>query len=460
MSEKFMKAILIGTGAAPTLEEIVPDKWITYPISGMRNDPKGRCKLFLDGESGIYIKWDENGRINWHTWQARKPSTQEQLTAFQINVEKAKREVAKIVAEQRAKCRQQSAVLWEKGRAVDANHPYLVAKNIRPYCVRQLNERLMVPVKDVGGTLRGLQFIAPNGSKQFKAGTLVTGCYHIIGTPNGKLLITEAWETACTLHQATGHAVAVAFNCNNMKPVAEALRAAFPEEQIVVCADDDGNQGIAKAGEAARAVNGFLAETAFLEDKEVKDADLNALAHLVGLGVVKACIEGAAMPIPCQVPGPETKAASSQNRVIDAADFIVLELPFRSVLFVHHGGKDGAQRGMSHREDLLLDTVITLRRPGGNTAAQKGCFEVYFEKTRGIYGNETKPFEAQLMAKADGRQGRTTRTMGNSTAEKVAALLSYGLKQKEIAAQLKLTKGTVSKAKAKAVRLGLLNVDS
>ena len=38
----------------------------------------------------------------------------------------------------------------------------------------------------------------------------------------------------------------------------------------------------------------------------------------------------------------------------------------RSVLFVHHAGKTGAQRGTSKREDVL-DTVIALRRPGDYT---------------------------------------------------------------------------------------------
>jgi hypothetical protein len=34
----------------------------------------------------------------------------------------------------------------------------------------------------------------------------------------------------------------------------------------------------------------------------------------------------------------------------------------RSVVFVHHAGKGGAQRGTSRREDVL-DSVIALRRP-------------------------------------------------------------------------------------------------
>jgi hypothetical protein len=34
----------------------------------------------------------------------------------------------------------------------------------------------------------------------------------------------------------------------------------------------------------------------------------------------------------------------------------------KSALFIHHGGKSGAQRGTSRKEDVL-DAVISLRRP-------------------------------------------------------------------------------------------------
>ena len=89
-----------------------------------------------------------------------------------------------------------------------------------------------------------------------------------------------------------------------------------------------------------------------------------------------------------------------------------------------------------------------------------GCFEVHFEKARGISGDATKPFEARLVTRKDGRQKWTMRTLENSTADKVAMLLNDGVPQKDIAELLNITKGAVSKAKAKAAQLGLLNVDS
>ncbi|MDH3691882.1 MAG: AAA family ATPase, partial [Gammaproteobacteria bacterium] len=59
----------------------------------------------------------------------------------------------------------------------------------------------------------------------------------------------------------------------------------------------------------------------------------------------------------------------------------------RSVLFIHHGGKGGQQRGTSRREDIL-DTVISLRHPSDYRPEEGAVFEVHFEKARGIYGDD------------------------------------------------------------------------
>lgn len=129
----------------------------------------------------------------------------------------------------------------------------------------------------------------------------------------------------------------------------------------------------------------------------------------------------------------------------------------RSVLFIHHAGKNGEQRGTSRREDVL-DTVIALRRSGDYTPDKGACFEVHFEKARGIYGSDTKPFEAQLFMTSDGAQTWSVKALEQSTAEKVATALNEGLQQHEIAELLGINKGTVSRAKKKAQEQGLLKV--
>jgi len=74
----------------------------------------------------------------------------------------------------------------------------------------------------------------------------------------------------------------------------------------------------------------------------------------------------------------------------------------RSLIFIHHAGKGGGQRGTSKREDLL-DVVIKLQRPADYMPEQGARFSVHFEKARSLYGNAVAPFEAQLTAGEDER---------------------------------------------------------
>ena len=119
----------------------------------------------------------------------------------------------------------------------------------------------------------------------------------------------------------------------------------------------------------------------------------------------------------------------------------------KAVLFIHHSGKSGLQRGTSKREDIL-DTVINLRHTQDYEPAQGACFEVHFEKSRGIYGSDVEPFEARL---EDGVW--TMKSIKRSAYEKVIKLTIDGYSQKEIGEEIGKSKGYVSKlvrqAKAK-----------
>ena len=115
----------------------------------------------------------------------------------------------------------------------------------------------------------------------------------------------------------------------------------------------------------------------------------------------------------------------------------------RSVLFVHHSGKGGAQRGTSRREDVL-DSVINLRRPSDYKAEDGAAFEIHYEKSRGFYGDDAAPFEAQLITDEHNHQCWAMSSLEDSTFERVVRLLNDGLSQIDIVAELHLAKSTVS----------------
>lgn len=124
----------------------------------------------------------------------------------------------------------------------------------------------------------------------------------------------------------------------------------------------------------------------------------------------------------------------------------------RTVLFVHHAGKGGQQRGASRREDVL-DTVICLKRPADYEASEGARFEVHFEKARGIFGSDVEPIEARLDSSGI-RERWIVSSLEQSTYDKVVELANAGLKQHDIASELEVNKSTVSRHIRKATANG------
>jgi putative DNA primase/helicase len=127
----------------------------------------------------------------------------------------------------------------------------------------------------------------------------------------------------------------------------------------------------------------------------------------------------------------------------------------KSVLFIHHAGKGGNQRGTSKREDIL-DTVMLLKRSENYKAKDGAVFEVHFEKARGFLGADAEPFEAQLMTQPNGAVEWMIRPVSSSSYEQIVHLASQGYPQNEIAKQMSLHKSNVSRNIKKAQEEGRL----
>lgn len=129
----------------------------------------------------------------------------------------------------------------------------------------------------------------------------------------------------------------------------------------------------------------------------------------------------------------------------------------RTVLFIHHAGKNGQQRGTSKREDVL-DTVISLTRPADYESKQGARFVVNFEKARGIMGDAVEPIEVQLIMQPDGRESWSVLTLEESTYDKVVSMINDGMSQSDIASELGLNKSSVSRHVKKARANGEITV--
>jgi hypothetical protein len=116
----------------------------------------------------------------------------------------------------------------------------------------------------------------------------------------------------------------------------------------------------------------------------------------------------------------------------------------KSVLFVHHGGKSGGQRGSSRKEDVL-DTVIELAEPPGKTASEGAMFEVHLAKARSCFGEKAGSFKAQLSPDTD---TWTVTDIGREYAgnhARVRQLREEGKTMREIAEITNLSKSKVGR---------------
>ncbi len=299
--EQAFLAAIEAAGLPPPYEIIADGQIHRFSSNGKVDDRTGWYILRGDGvAAGVFGCWREGIT---HHWRSKSTSvmTQTERVAYrgQVQAMKTQRdsEQAKRNADAAAR-----AYKWFDAAPLCTSHPYLTTKGVQPYDIRQSGARLLIPLYDSTGILHSLQTITPDGDKRFLTGGRVKGCFHSITGPDGVLLICEGYATGASLHEATGHAVAVAFNAGNLETVALDLHAQYPDVKIVIAADDDdqtkGNPGMAKARAAAAAVGGYLAVPDFGANRPAKATDFNDLHQHSGLDAVKRCIDDALRSIP------------------------------------------------------------------------------------------------------------------------------------------------------------------
>lgn len=245
------------------------------------NNPKG---CFGSWKSGINGTWSLNDY---------KEYTQQEKAEYAKQMAQAKKERDKAQAIAHKEARAEAEKLWKNAQPEGGEHKYLRDKGVHAYGLRTNGYKLLVPLRDQHGVLHSIQYISQVGNKMFLPGGTKKGHYFSIGRPNGKLFIAEGYSTAASIHECTGDAVAVAFDCGNLLPVATVLRKRFPEIDIIIAADNDqwtdDNPGVTKVTEAAKAINGKVVFPEFKNTKS-KPSDFNDLHQLEGLDQVRKCI--------------------------------------------------------------------------------------------------------------------------------------------------------------------------
>ena len=256
------------------------DRWSATADNYRARDATTRWKSFK-ASGGITIatlfKLAMDNGYRHNTTDKPTPPTPEEIAQRE-----AKRKAeADLLASRRGAAAEKAASIWnapasalEATQPAIVDHGYLQHKRIQPHGAKiyygslsiggmACNNALMIPMK-LNGKISSLQFINRDGEKRF----LPDGekGYYLIGkiAPDAPACIAEGFATGASIHEATGHAVVVAFDAGNLRKTAALLRAKYPDVVIVLCADDD-EAGRRGATEAAQAVGGFVAMPVFSE---------------------------------------------------------------------------------------------------------------------------------------------------------------------------------------------------
>lgn len=301
-------------GILPPHEIVGNGSFQRADVEGANGRGDASYVLHLDGiPAGSIINWRDG--LGWQPWKA---DVGRALTAQELSALRAKAEADRLIREQEtakraAETEAKSGREWKAGLAAPKDHPYLLRKGIAsgrlklykgPLTLAGMpcDGALMVPLLDVDRReVVALQFINAEGEKRYYGPT--SGRYFPIGKPDpdGTLLICEGVATGASLAEASGYPVAVALDAGNLAKVGAAMRKLYgPALTLIYCADDDdqteGNPGLTKATDAARATGGRIAMPDFGDDRPSGATDFNDLAALRGADAVRECVAKAGAP--------------------------------------------------------------------------------------------------------------------------------------------------------------------
>lgn len=257
----------------PTLQH--PNKnngW--YVAEEFNGEPRGIVGNWETGEKVVIRNFSET---DW-AWRLYAPDVKKNLDGMKEDAKK------------RA---QQTVTIADK--VENCLHPYLLDKGIHPKTSLVFNTALLIPIMDPEGEVCSYQTIEVDGTKKFCVKGQIAGCWHEIKGEN-KVCVCEGYATGCSIHEATGYTVLVAFNAGNLEPVVEAALLKYPYADVIVCADNDHsketNVGLVHAKKAAVSNNCFLTYP-----EGIEGTDFNDLAYEQGLEAVRETINKIANPV-------------------------------------------------------------------------------------------------------------------------------------------------------------------
>ena len=235
------------------------------------SDKSGAYCIFYDTWPAGWVQdWrNHTGAITWSF--PRENLNQEGQSFFDDDRYRKALEIArqhqqealKLQKEKQVEASENARIRFEQAEHANVNHPYLQKKNVPALSLREMDGKLVVPLRDIDSRFMSLQWIDPEGGKKFFPDAPTKGAFYSVGlgflNSGDPILIAEGYATMATLYKLTNYACVAAMNCHNLFTVAQALKAKYPDNKIIFLADNDfntnGNPGITAANDACRKLN-------------------------------------------------------------------------------------------------------------------------------------------------------------------------------------------------------------
>ena len=211
-----------------------------------QNEYSGWCKIYSDGlPAGCFGDWRKDIK---EFWKFDLNGYDKNIRQLYINPENTKQTEARqkeaeiVLKESQMEASLKAQNIYEKAKAANTNHQYLIKKSIKPYGIKQIDNKLLIPFHDIlTDSFSTYQTINEDGEKRFFSGAPKRGTAYILGVnlTEGTVLIAEGVATAHTLHELTGLTVIACGDCGNIKASTQSIVAKYEGRQIIIATDND-----------------------------------------------------------------------------------------------------------------------------------------------------------------------------------------------------------------------------
>ncbi|CBJ48266.1 LPD7 domain-containing protein [Erwinia amylovora] len=271
---------------------------------GPKGNGDGVYKGFLNGKvpGGWFINyWTAKTHKDITKWKASGGESDPVARLHMQAVARQSRDdSARALAATHVRQTAKAQALYDMLPPADPAHAYFIRKGVTADDdIRQTrNGALAIPLYDVDGQFRTLQYIPPDGEKYLYKEAPKAGHFNVVGgalRDGEPVLYAEGYATARSINQLTGLPVVMTVDAGNMLNVADVLFARYPNSPHIFMADDDHqkpvNTGKVMADQAAFTTAGTVLMPELSEaERQAGMTDFNDIHQARGAEALRATL--------------------------------------------------------------------------------------------------------------------------------------------------------------------------